>query len=170
MLDFNVTMKIVKGEYSYENEYDLTCYSDEEILQDMQEGIDKQSENEDEAIIVNMEDLRITDIDFPYQFDTDYMTLSELIEIAKEYEDYDEDEISIVMEYRDEIGGGDSASGILDRYVGQYDDLEEFAKQDFQECYEIPEYLEPYIDWEAVARDYKYDFNITSSGYVFRTY
>ena len=172
MLNFNVTMEVKKGEYSYTEEYDLTCYSEEEILEYMQNGINLHIEEDGgEEITIGMEDLKIVDIDFPTCLYTDDMTLSELIDTAIYYEYCsDEDEISIVMEYRDEIGIGDSASSILDRYIGQYDDMEEFARQDFQEFNEIPEHLEPYIDWEKVAEDYKYDFSITSNGYIFRTY
>lgn len=173
MLNFNVTMEVKKGEYSYTEEYDLTCYSEEEILEYMQNGINLHIEEDGgEPISISMEDVRIIDIDFPSDLHTDNnMTLYELIHMAMDYEAcQDEEDVYIVMEYRDEIGGYDSARGILDRYIGQYDDMEEFAREDFQECNEIPEHLEPYIDWEAVASDYKYDFCITSSGYVFRTY
>lgn len=172
MLYFNVTLEIVSGEHSYTEEYDLTEYSLDEILEYMQNGINLHIEEDGgEPISISMDDIKIIDIDFPCNIITNGMELSELMDIAMHYEVCsDEDELSIVMEYKDEIGIGDSASDILDRYLGQYEDMEEFARQDFQECNEIPEHLEPYIDWEAVANDYKYDFNITSSGYVFRTY
>jgi antirestriction protein len=38
-------------------------------------------------------------------------------------------------------------------YQGEYDSEEDFAHQLFADCYEIPEYLENYIDYEAIARD-----------------
>lgn len=172
MLSVNVTLEVVRGEYSYTEEYDLTVYSYGEILEYMQNGINfKIEEDGGEPIFISMEDIKIIDIDFPSCLYTDNMTLSELIDMAMDYEAcQDEEDVCIVMEYRDELDGYDSARGILDRYIGQYDDMEEFARENFQECNEIPEHLEPYIDWEKVASDYKYDFCITSSGYVFRTY
>lgn len=168
MSDFNVTMEVTKGDYSYEEEYDLTMYSEEEILQDMQEGIDEQSENEDEAIIVSMEDLKITDIDFPYQFDTDDMTLSELINIALDYQDCkDNDEIDMLMEYRAEIDDKASISYVRECYMGQYRNFRDFAERIFRDSHDIPEDLEQYIDWEYVAQELGYDYDITDSGYVF---
>ena len=168
MLDFKVTLEVTKGEYSYEEEYDLTMYSEEEILQDMQEGIDEQSENEDEAIIVSIEDLEIIDIDFPYQLYTDNMTLSELIDVASDYQDCkDNDEIDMLMEYRAEIDDKASISYVRECYMGQYRNFRDFAEQLFRDTHDIPEDLENFIDWNYVASEYEYDYDITSSGYVF---
>lgn len=38
-------------------------------------------------------------------------------------------------------------------YQGEYDSEEDFARQFFQDCYDIPDYLTFYIDYEAIARD-----------------
>lgn len=172
MNTFNVTMEVTKGEYSYEEEYDLTVYSDSEILEYMQNGINFHIEEDGgEPITIFMEDLKIVDIDFPYQLYTDDMTLSELISIASDYQDCkDNDEIDILMEYRDEIDDKASISYVRDCYMGQYRNFRDFAEEIFRNTHYIPEDLESYIDWEAIASDLGYGYDITKSGYVFSRY
>lgn len=57
-------------------------------------------------------------------------------------------------------------------YLGKYDSAVDFASELFHACYEIPDFLEYYIDWELVARDLAYDYDIISGDggrvYVFR--
>ena len=40
-----------------------------------------------------------------------------------------------------------------DAYVGEYSSEAEFAEELTRDCHQIPEFLEYYIDWEAMARD-----------------
>lgn len=42
---------------------------------------------------------------------------------------------------------------IEDNYHGCYDSEEEYAEQLFSDCYDIPDHLVNYIDYEKVARD-----------------
>lgn len=169
MLNFNVTMEVKKGEYSYTEEYDLTCYSEEEILEYMQNGINLHIEEDGgEEITIGMEDLKIVDIDFPTCLYTDDMTLSELIDTAMEYRYCrDEDEIDMLIEYRDEIDDKADIEYIRNCYIEQYNSMTDFAEKYMKDTHDIPDYLENYIDWEALADDLSYDYDITKSGYVF---
>ena len=51
-------------------------------------------------------------------------------------------------------------------YYGAYDSFRDFAEQYFDEVNEIPDRLTGYIDYDAVARDYKADFSMFD-GHVF---
>lgn len=169
MLDFKVTIEVTKGEYSYEEEYDLTVYSDSEILEYMQNGINEHIEEAGgKPITINMQDLKIIDIDFPTCLYTDNMTLSELIDIAMEYRYCrDEDEIDMLSEYRDEIDDKADINYVRECYVGQYRNFKDFAEEMFRDTHDIPEDLENFIDWDYVASEYEHDYDITKSGYVF---
>ena len=169
MNTFNVTMEVIKGEYSYEEEYDLTVYSDSEILEYMQNGINFNIEEEGgEPITLFMEDLKIVDIDFPACLYTDNMTLSELIDTAMTYRDCrDEVEIDMLIEYRDEIDDKADINYVRDCYMGQYRNFKDFAEEMFRDTHDIPEDLENFIDWDYVASEYEHDYDITESGYVF---
>lgn len=169
MLDFNVTLEVKKGNYSYEEEYDLTEYSEEEILEYMQNGINLHIEEDGgEPISISMEDIKITDYDFPYQLYTEDMTLSELIRTALDFQDcQDDDEIDMLREYRDEIDSKANMAYVRDCYVGKYDSFKDFAEEIFKEAHDIPEDLVQYIDWDYVAQEVGYDYDMTDSGYVF---
>lgn len=66
-----------------------------------------------------------------------------------------------------------TAEGFEEAYSGEWDSEEEFAEDLMRECYEIPEHLEFYIDYEKFARDIFINdyFSAEASGggvYVFR--
>lgn len=41
----------------------------------------------------------------------------------------------------------------LEAYVGEYSSQEEYAEELFDDCYQIPDFIQSYIDWIRVARD-----------------
>jgi len=43
-------------------------------------------------------------------------------------------------------------------YQGEYDSMEEFAEQLFNDLYNIPSYLINHIDWESVSNDLSHDY------------
>lgn len=47
----------------------------------------------------------------------------------------------------------DDAKRALDEYCGTYGSARDFAEEMMQECYEIPDYLQEYIDYDAFGRD-----------------
>lgn len=52
---------------------------------------------------------------------------------------------------------------IEDRYCGEWGSMEEYAEELYNESYDIPDYLKYYIDYEAVARDLRYEMNVYES-------
>jgi antirestriction protein len=56
-----------------------------------------------------------------------------------------------------------------DAYYGYYDTFSDFVREHFEECNEIPQHLEFYIDYEKVERDYQHDF-LFHNGYVFNNH
>ena len=57
----------------------------------------------------------------------------------------------------------DSAEQFEDSYAGEWASLEEYAENFVSECYEVPEWCEYYIDYEAMARDWEYGGDIWSA-------
>lgn len=60
------------------------------------------------------------------------------------------------------LEGYEDLQSIVDSYTGQYDSWEDYAQEVVDGCYNIPEHLENYIDWEKMGRD----MMLYSSGYV----
>lgn len=65
---------------------------------------------------------------------------------------------------------GIPADKVLDAYIGEYKNDEEFAECHIGSSLEIPESIINYIDWEAVARDYSCDFNSLNDFYFSTNY
>lgn len=65
---------------------------------------------------------------------------------------------------------GIPADKVLDAYIGEYKNDEEFAECHLYSSLEIPESIVNYIDWEAVARDYSCDFHSLNDFYFSTNY
>jgi antirestriction protein len=63
----------------------------------------------------------------------------------------------------------DAKDAFHESYVGETT-LEEYAREVFEELYTVPRNVLHYINWEAFARDMKYDGFWEDNGYVFRPY
>lgn len=68
-----------------------------------------------------------------------------------------------------------SSSGFQDAYCGEWDSEEAYAENYADECMEIPEHLENYIDYEKMARDFFCGdlYSVDAGGgnvYVFHSY
>lgn len=58
-----------------------------------------------------------------------------------------------------------------DSFWGEFNSLEEWAQSYYEDCYEIPDHLANYIDWEAVASDLSMEFSVYEGGrgvFIFR--
>lgn len=58
-----------------------------------------------------------------------------------------------------------------DEYNGCWDSEEEFVEQLYTDCYEIPDHLQHYIDWEKLTRDFMMDYDsyyIDGEYHIFR--
>ena len=56
--------------------------------------------------------------------------------------------------------GSDSADDFRDAYAGEWSSLEDYADEFVRESYEIPEWVEYYIDLSSMARDWELNGNI----------
>ena len=79
----------------------------------------------------------------------------------------DDDDREMWEAYIDATGDDDATfKQAQDNFVGKYEDDETFAEELFRECYDIPDHLDGYIDWERVARDIMMD-HYAENGYYF---
>ncbi|WNO06012.1 antirestriction protein ArdA [Rhodoferax mekongensis] len=66
------------------------------------------------------------------------------------------------------MAGSWSKSDFEESYVGAYDNEQSYAEEYCDECMEVPEALQGYIDYEKLARDLFINDVYYSDGYVFR--
>ena len=57
-----------------------------------------------------------------------------------------------------------------DAYCGTYDTMADYAEEITRECHEIPDFLDRYIDWDRMARDFSMDHTQAANGMIFRDY
>ena len=65
--------------------------------------------------------------------------------------------------------------GFRDAFAGEYHSVAEYVEEVVTECNEIPSFLEYYVDWVSMARDWELNGDVwierTTNGYfVFRGY
>lgn len=96
---------------------------------------------------------------------TDLETISEMAEIIEEHGDLGAELIA----YHGNCP--DLAKSALDGYCGEYDSEKDYAQQLMNDCYEVPEYLQYYIDYDKFARDLfltdNYSIDIRGKYHVF---
>jgi len=96
----------------------------------------------------------------------EYEDLERIVEIAQGLDEHGD----MFRAYLEEIDSNGTPQHAHDCYHGEYDSEEDFAEQFIRECYEIPDHLEYYIDWEKFARDlFMSDFTF-ADGHVFSNY
>jgi antirestriction protein len=89
--------------------------------------------------------------------------VSEAVELAKKMEEHGPAWLAYVELVGDHYA---TVEGFENSYYGEYESEEDYAQEFYESCYEIPDHLQYYIDWEAVARDVFMDMSF-SDGYVF---
>jgi antirestriction protein len=83
---------------------------------------------------------------------------------------YDDNYSGDVLEDADEL-----AERFSEAFCGEYESAKDYAYEYVEECWQVPEHLEGYLDWDTITRDLfdhgSYTFvNVTyGRGYVFRT-
>ena len=58
----------------------------------------------------------------------------------------------------------EASKALEDSYLGEYDSVEDYARELTESCYTIPNNLEFYIDYEAMARDMEMSGDIFTIG------
>jgi hypothetical protein len=92
------------------------------------------------------------------EFDDDFAdpaNFDDLDEYAEYVEKCEEHGEGYRLRY-DDIGEFD----FHDDYNGCWNSTEEFAQQLYRDCYDIPDHLDNYIDWESVTRDVMMDYSV----------
>ena len=77
--------------------------------------------------------------------------ISALVDFAEKVEEHG---VAYELRYSD-IGDFD----FDDQYMGAWDSEGSFAEHLIEDCYDIPEFVSPYIDWDAWARDVMLDYS-----------
>jgi antirestriction protein len=77
----------------------------------------------------------------------------ELAALAELLDDYDEDVIRAACDVSDDETAEELRGTIEDRYCGAFDREGDYAEEFATGCYDIPEHLQYYIDYEKMERD-----------------
>ena len=92
-----------------------------------------------------------------------------------EYVALDDDDREMLEAFCECYGGdatdADNIEDVRERCMGQFDRFQDFADQCADEelaCMNAPEFCTRYFDYEAYARDLKFDFSVSDNGYIFR--
>lgn len=82
----------------------------------------------------------------------------------------DDAEREICQLYWDNTDDGVSPRDVMDKYQGRHDNMEDFAQELIEDCYDLSKMgnLANYIDYEKFGRDLRYDYDvIEENGYVY---
>jgi antirestriction protein len=87
----------------------------------------------------------------------------------------DDDDREMLEAFCECYGGdatdADNIEDVRERCMGQFDTFQDFADQCADKelaCMNAPEFCTRYFDYEAYARDLKYDYSVSDNGYIFR--
>jgi antirestriction protein len=81
----------------------------------------------------------------------EYENIGTVSQIAQFIEEHGKIGAKILSYYGNDLE--EAKTAIEEQYRGCYKSLEDFAQELYEECYEIPEHLQNYIDYQAIARD-----------------
>ncbi len=127
----------------------VDCSLSDEIVDFAQEWISDASDgNDDEWEFIEFEIVTFDDDCFESPIFDD---IDECVEYVERCEQHGE---AYRLRYADT---GDNY--FEDEYNGCWDSAEEFVRNIITECYEIPDHLEFYIDWEKYTRDVMMDYS-----------
>ena len=82
--------------------------------------------------------------------------LEKVIEVAELVEEQGFEKINSFLE----VFSIEDLGYFEDSYCGHWNNFQEYAQDYFDNCYEVPEHLENYIDYEKFANDLNYDYNV----------
>jgi len=90
---------------------------------------------------------------------SEYQSFETVIEMAEFIEEHG----ALGGKLAEHFGGDldDAKKALSENYHGEYESLADYAEQYFKDTGQnVPDYLEPYIDWKAVGRDFDYSGDI----------
>jgi len=78
---------------------------------------------------------------------------AETFERIKAYAGLDEDRRDAYEAYLDNLNSEATIEEFEEHYNGKWDSPADFAEDLYSQCYQIPDYLQGFIDWQAVWRN-----------------
>jgi antirestriction protein len=114
----------------------------DELLEELWDGEDEEWE---------FVEFEVECFDGDYAAPSDFNDLDEYGEYVEKCEEHGE---GYRLRY-DDIGEND----FDDEYAGCWESAEDFVQQQCEDCYDIPDHLANYIDWESMARDWMMDYS-----------
>ena len=106
---------------------------------------------------------------FPEQWYCESCMSAETFDRIQEYASLDVEKREAYEAYLENRNG--TLEDFEERYCSYWQYPEDFAEELFRDCYDIPKYLEFYIDWSAVWRDLRMGGDYEEvGGYIFRLY
>ena len=115
---------------------------------------------EEELADIGIEEYVITDCENGWGYVEEIDDLEALNELAKKLENVDEcGNANWLIAYMEATGEGIESAIERYEYSTFYPemDLEDVAREIVEDCYDLPENLERYFDYEAFARDLSFD-------------
>ena len=110
---------------------------------------------------------------FPYELYHESMSVEDVEKILA-FVALDDDDREMLEAFCECYGGdatdADNIEDVRERCMGQFDTFQDFADQYADEklaFMNAPEFCTLYFDYEAYARDLKYDFSVSDNGYIF---
>lgn len=114
----------------------------------------------DSSPVPNAEEWVIHDYDNFYDagdFLGEYPRLEDVVKVARFIKEYG----NLASKLINHCGNIDEAIQIFEKnYSGCYESLAEFAEDVSRKCYEVPEWLEGYINWESMGKDWEMNGDI----------
>jgi len=148
---------------------DLEVYNNGEWIDAAQDVEDIEEEIKKMLKESGSEEWEIHDSEGFGDIDVHGMSLDEVSRLAKGIEEYGE---AFAAFYMDSEDIDTAETEFQDAYEGEYDSEEDFAYEFMNSVYDIPTPLEPYIDYEAVAKDLMMDYRSADAPggrvYIFR--
>ena len=97
---------------------------------------------------------------------TSFSTVSELAQALEEHGEA----FGLFWNYMGYTDGQvrDATQAFDEAYCGEWESERAYAQDTLEECWEIPDYLQYYIDWDSVARDIFINDCWFEDGHVFR--
>lgn len=120
----------------------------DEILEELNADIDEDDGQRGEWEFVEYE---VEEWDEDYAAPSDFRNLDEYGEHVEKCEEHGE---GYRLRYSD-IGDFE----FDDQYNGCWDSAEDFIREQFESCHDIPDHLANYIDWESITRDWMMDYS-----------
>lgn len=120
----------------------------------------------DYAEDIDCDEWHIVGSDLDYSLQKDYGDFDNLNEWGEYCENVEKHGYAYVLRY-DDIGEFDFDN----EYNGCYDSEEDFVQALWDDCYNIPDFICGYIDWESVTRDVMMDYSSyygNEGYYIFR--